>query len=330
MQPLRLLSKVKIYFGDPPFAIWDLIASTEVRDKHKSSDFNLDHLLKRQSPSHELLWPQKRIVYCSPLPPFKYTGIIWPDKHIGNREIVFSPGSHPTISKKKKRPLSMILLLCMWEFKEQWPRCESIPSVGLIKWTCPESNYWCMTPTSKRPPRVMAVPPAYSRKKYISPHKLHPTLNCGLMSAGANEDPWEVTSFPCHVPDCCLSVDRLLSELSCTDSAAFPSVYKSFYFCTRLSWNMMPSLRLIPGSRHLQREDLCPAGVQQPKGYGLKLSIPAARPLGGWWHHATSRPWVRTSNWLIQIQPNTLLKQISVFHQESGVFLGIPHDGYLH
>lgn len=174
MHPLRLLSRAQIHCGDPPFAIWDLIGPTEIGGKQESSDFNPDHLLKRQTMNY--FGHKKGEFIAHHCPPFNNTGIIWQDKHIGDREIVFSPGSHPTVSKKKKRPVSMRVLLYMWEFKEQWPCCESIPSVGLIKWTCSDSNYWCMTCRSKGLPRGMAVPPAYSRKNHISPHKAPPSI----------------------------------------------------------------------------------------------------------------------------------------------------------
>lgn len=100
----------------------------------------------------------------------------------------------------------MILPPHSWEFKEQQPCCESISSVGLIKWFCPGSNY-CHT-SRKRLPRIITVPPAHSRKKHVLPSKTPPNVKMwasSLMSAWANEDPQEVASLPCHILDCRLS-----------------------------------------------------------------------------------------------------------------------------
>lgn len=119
----------------------------------------------------------------------------------------------------------------------------------------------------------------------------------------------------CHVPDWGLSMDRLLSELSCTDSAAFPSVHELFYFCKCCHpWDLIPDRRPVASG--------CP-GAQ------------------GLWHQA-EHPSSQTSGWVrvpcnlqplgqnLQLvgpdQPNIFLKQINVFHYKknntiSGNFL---------
>lgn len=102
--PLRLLSKAKIYFGDSPFAIWGITAPTEVGGKQKIST----HITfwKGRAQAMSYFGHKKETVYCSHSPQSRDTGIIWPDTHIGNREIVFSTLSHPgRISFKEKKIL---------------------------------------------------------------------------------------------------------------------------------------------------------------------------------------------------------------------------------
>lgn len=115
---------------------------------------------------------------------------------------------------------------------------------------------------------------------------------------------------------------EVLSELSCTDPAAFPSVHELLYFCECLSWNMLPSLGLYPRKK-------------APSDRGAVGSgCPGAQ---GFWHQA-EHPSSQTSAWVmvpgnlqllaqnLQLigpeQPNILLKQTNVFHQKINTISG--------
>lgn len=111
--------------------------------------------------------------------------------------------------------------------------------------------------------------------------------------------------------------DGLLSELPLYWlSAVFPwvqSTYKLFFFSTCLSWNTLPFLRFSPRERwggNTRQRAHCRKGVQQPRDYKLKLSIPAARSLGGCWS-PTYPPVLRSEDpaALIQISPTLWVNQ---------------------
>lgn len=190
----------------------------------------------------------------------------------------------------------MIVLLCMWEFIEQWPCCESIPSLGLIKWIFQRviTDAWLVGARS-------CLPDVLQKEKHFSPQS--PTQRSIVVWWAPELMRIPGKSHLCLAGSLIANCPWTGFHQSCPVlTAAFPSVYELSCFCMCLSWNMQPSLRLYPGRRQHQTEDVI--RVSNSPGIVARAEHPSSHSGGD-----------GTMQLIDADQPNTLLKQISIFHQ---------------
>lgn len=181
----------------------------------------------------------------------------------------------------------MIVLLCMWEFIEQWPCCESIPSLGLIKWIFQRviTDAWLVGARS-------CLPDVLQKEKHFSPQS--PTQRSIVVWWAPELMRIPGKSHLCLAGSLIANCPWTGFHQSCPVlTAAFPSVYELSCFCMFL---YVPLLKHAAIFETLPRKKAasdrrCYQGVQQPGDCGSSWA--PQQPLWGWWYHAAH--WSRSA-----------------------------------